>query len=225
MADEAVEEVAEEAEGAPAEETPEQQPKPGTPDKALQKMQQELGNVTRQLAALTEKKNSGELSDADKSKLAKAQERIQKIRQFASEDPIAEHVLELTEEVGKTGTLEAELKATKDRLAVLENDRAWGRARERFAGLDVDAIWDKATTDAAETLGPDGTTAAVQRLASKFFEDRCEAAKKRLKEEPKPGVKKEAPAQYKVGSGIKPAPQLSERDALLAEARSLVREI
>lgn len=210
------------------EETPEaseDKPAPGTPDKALQKVQQEIGNLSRQLADLSAKKAAtGELSDADKAKLAKAQERLERVRELSG-DPIADHLLDLTEKVSKADAIEAELKETKARLAALENDRGWERARQKYTGLDVDAIWDKANADAAETLGDDATPKQITRLASKWFEERCDAAKKRQGDAPPKKKDESAPSTYRVGGASRTAPVLSEEDEMLAIARSLVREI
>lgn len=210
--------------------------KPGTPDKALQKMQQELGNVTRELAALKEQKVTGELSEAQKAKLAKTEQRLEKIRQYANRfdreempsevDPIADHVLDLTEKVGRQDGLESQLREANARLAALENDHNWRVAEAKYAGLDIKAIWTKAQTDADEVLGADSPTAAKNRLASKWFEERCDAAKKRQKEsaEPQRTSGGTAPSLYRVGSGQKTAPVLSESEEMLAIARSLVVE-
>lgn len=242
--EEAADKVGEAAlEGEPAKDADEQ-PKPGTPDKALQRLQQELGNVTRQLADLNAKQQQqdGGLSEADKGRLAKAQERINRIRQFVGRseksdvadeivDPVAEHVLELTEKVGEQDRLKAELAAANQRLASLENYIGWDRARTKYAGLDVDAIWSKALGDAGDILGQEATPRAVNRLASKWFEERCDAAMKRAgyekdkgKGADRPNNRESAPATYKVGSGQRTAPTLSDEDETLALARSLVIE-
>jgi hypothetical protein len=211
-------------------------PKPGTPDKALQKMQQELGNATREIAALKEQKaaSGGELTQAQQAKLAKAQQRIEKIRGYVSSPddvmpevaPIAEHLLDIDERLGKQDSLEAELRETKAQLAYLMNDHSWGKARAKYPNLDVDAIWEKANKDAAEMIGEDATDKQVNRVASKMFEERCEAAKKRHAEadpNSKSGKKElPAPSQYKVGTGQRVAPQLSEEDEMLQLARGLV---
>lgn len=207
----------------------EDKPKPGTPDKVTQKIQQDLAAVTRQLAALTEKKEEqGQLSEADKARLEKVQARLAKIREYA-DDPIAEHVLDLTEKVVEQDGLKAELSAANKRLAQLENYVNWDRARSKYAGLDVDAIWEKASADAGETLDDTGAPPqAINRLASKLFEERCEAAKKRLKDGPDKGKANNSassPSEYRVGSGQKTAPVLSDEEQVLAEARSLVVEI
>lgn len=207
------------------------EPKPGTPDKALQRMQQELGNVTRQLAALTEKKESGhELTEADKAKLVKAQERLDSIRRMANAgDEVAEHVLEITEKVSKQDALEKRNAELERRLKLLENDRSWDKANKKYEGLDTDAIWKKAVSDAEETLGDEGTLKAIERVASRTFEKRCDAALKRMKEkaDPKSAANnaETATGKYRVGTAQATAPQLSEDEAVLAEARSLVREI
>jgi hypothetical protein len=215
-------------------ETEAETPKPGTPDKALQKMQQDLGNVTRQIAALTEKKSQGELTEADKAKLEKSTQRLETIRAKAQDfglavdggTELAEHVLELTETVGKQSSLEDQLRQANERLARLENDRNWQVVRTKFVGLDVDAIWDKANADATDALGEDATPRAVNRIASKYFEERCEAAMKRKGEpDPKKGKPATPPTNYKVGDGQRVAPALSETEELLKEARSLVVEI
>lgn len=215
--------------------------KSGTPDKALQKMQMQLGTALREIAVLTEKSKAGGLTDADKAKLQKQQERLATIRKFASRenrddvadpivDPLTDHVLDLTERVGEQDSLKQQLADANARLASLENDRNWAVAKAKFSGLDVDAIWEKAQTDADEVLGDAATPAAKNRLASKWFEERCEAAKKRQKDEADPKLKAKggvpsSPSTYKVGSSPRTAPVLSEDEAVLAEARSLVREI
>lgn len=218
----------------PSEETKVDDPKPGTPDKALQKVQQELGNLSRQFAALTEKKAAGELSEADKANLAKAQQRLQTIRTKAQDfgvaveggTELAEQVLDLTEKVTKQGSLEAVNRDLLARLDRLENDRNWQLARAKYAGLDVDAIWEKATTDADDVLGPDAPPASKNRLASRWFEERCDAAMKRKKEDPEPkkGAAGSPASTYKVGTGQRVAPVLSEEEDMLATARSLIVE-
>jgi uncharacterized protein YfkK (UPF0435 family) len=214
----------------------EETPKPGTPDKAMQKMQQELGNVTRQLEALQEKKEAGQqLTEAEKAKLAKAEQRLTKIRQFVARperneipseaDDIAEEVLDIREKVNQQEALKTELERTQDRLKKLENERNWRVIKEEYKGLDTDAIWDKALSDALETLGETGTQETVERVASKWFHERCEAAKKRL-ENGAANNKQDTPSQtsgkIRVGDGNRTAPQLSEADELLALARTLV---
>lgn len=215
-------------------ETPEPKPTPGTPDKVMQRMQQELGNATREIAALKEQKADTGLTDAQKQKLAKAEQRVAKIRNYANRpdreefptdvDPIAEHVLELEERLKDQDATKAELKEVKAQLAYLLNDHGWDKARGKYPMLDVDAIWEKAQKDANEILGEDATPRATNRIASKYFEERCEAAKKRQGEDPKP--KKDPPPsqQYKVGAGQSVAPVLSETEAILKQARSLVVE-
>lgn len=213
-------------------------PKPGTPDKALQKMQQELGNATRELAALKQQLSDGELSAAQLARVAKAEQRLTKIREFTgrpdkndgfeSVDPVAEQVLDLTEKAGEIDKVAAENRRLNDRLAKLEDDRNWEVARANFKGLDVDAIWKKAVTDSIDVLGDGVSQQAVNRLASKTFHDRCTAAMKRQKDDAEPSKKGAAPggspSQYKVGSGQRAAPVLSEDEETLAMARMLVVE-
>lgn len=220
-------------------------PKPGTPDKALQRMQQDLGTAMRQIAALTERKAEGELNDADRAKLTKAQERITKIRNYANHpdrsefpsdiDPIAEQLLDVTERVSEVDQLKAALKEANGKIDYLMNDHGWDKARIKYPGLDVDAIFRKAATDATETLGdsiqdltPAAKQRAVNKLASKWFEERCEAAKKRQGGEVDPKQKgspaPSSPSSYKVGTSQRVAPVLSEEQQVLAEARALVVE-
>lgn len=208
---------------------------PGTPDKALQKMQQEVGNLSRQYAALMEKKAGGELNEADRAKLEKSKQRLETIRTKAQDfgltvdggTELAEQVLDLTEKASKQDALEAENRDMKARLERLENDRNWSIAKAKYPTLDTDAIWDKANTDAEKILGRAVTPDAKHALASSLFEERCDAAKARKGEpDPKaPKPKNGSPAMdYKVGSGQRVAPVLSEEEEVLAEARSLVRE-
>jgi hypothetical protein len=108
-------------------------------------MQQELGNVTRQLAALQEKKDAdGPLSDADKAKMAKAEQRLTAIRQFV-DDPIAQEVLDLTEKVGEQDSLKKELKETR---------------RQERRGILTSMRSGKARRTRPRRLGDDGTTRA-----------------------------------------------------------------
>ncbi len=211
-----------------------EQTREGTPDKALQKMQQQLGTALREIEGLKGRKAEGELTQADKAKLEKAQARVEKIRQFVNRgdrddlpsdvDPVAEHVLDLSEKVQEQTALKSQLQEANKRIESLEADRNWERARAKFSGLDVDSIWEKANADALETLGEDGTQKAVNRLASKMFFDRCEAAQKRLKDDPKGDPKKVVASTYKASEGQRAAPRLTEDEEALAMARSLVIE-
>ncbi len=205
-----------------------EKPKSGTPDKALQRMQQDLGVAMRQIEALKEKAETGKgLSEADQAKLDRAKERLESIRGLAG-DPLADQILELTEKQSETETLKQQLAQANARLAALETKKAWEDVDRKYAGLDTQAIWKKSVKDAEETLGDEATQKAVERVASRTFEKRCDAALKRMKEGAAPKLdannKASSESKYKVGSAQTSAPQLTEEEAVLAEARSLVVE-
>lgn len=172
-------------------------PKEGTPDKALQKMQQDLSAATRRMDQFQEKLDAGEtLTPKEKGQLDASRERLEKIRAKLTEaeyDPfdaetsksVAQSVIELSERLDET---RAELADEREQRAMDAETRAWEKAEGKWPGLNHKEIWDKAAAEATEDIGDDDPV-KHNKLASKYFRTRCDAAHARTSkkdEEKKP---------------------------------------
>lgn len=168
-----------EAEGQPAE------TKPGTPDKALQKMQQDLSAAQRKLDDVLAKFEAGEsLTDKEQQQAAQAKRKIDQIREklagnafdLIDDAPaLAESTLELDQTVQglnqKVQQLESELHETRA-------ERTWGKMQQLYPGVSVQDVWSKCLSEAAETIGPENP--ALGALANKLFHDRAGNAAKSI---------------------------------------------
>jgi hypothetical protein len=187
-ADDAIDDGAKEEEAAP--ESGEKKPEPkaeGTPDKALQRMQQDLAATTRKLDELTEKLSSGEtLTDKEKAQVLQHKRRIDDLKQTLTGDtydPFDEQTNRAAHEAlietdKEVQTLREEVKQLKESHRASSNDATWGTVKEKYAGVDVTAVWNKAIED-AQSYARFGQEAYQQR-ASDLFHERCDAAKKQL---------------------------------------------
>lgn len=174
----------------PAEtQTPETtKPAEGTPDKALQQVQQTIAAFGRKLDAALAKPN---LSAEETQKLQRAQERLDRFTQMAGKpadqvnyDELASLAPDLMSELvegakhrGDTAKRIADLESQKNELAnqvaVLSNMLTYPDVKNQ------QAIWEKAWADAAETLGPEAPAGVIWKLADKEFHQRCGAAQTR----------------------------------------------
>ncbi len=204
---------------------PEAEKKEGTPDKALQKLQQDQAATLRLLERLNEKKDAGEaLTPKEQRKLDKVRDLLKTEYSLVDDDAGRAVTEALVEQADDTESLKSQLALALKRLETIEGTVSWTEVQKKYPDLDTDAIWKKAWDDTGELLGSDAAPDSMRRVASKFFNERCEAAKKRAgggKDE----KKGKDETTYKVGSGQRPAPILSDADSLLAEARGLVIEI
>lgn len=168
-------------------ETPAKLEREGTPDKALQKLQQDMSAAQRKLDKLVDKLDSGEtLSASEKKEVAAAQRKIDAVRNAMKTgnefdivneaDNLAHSVVEVDDRVG---TLEERLKQAEKALAERSQADSWAKHRSDYQGVDVDAVWQKACADAAETIGTDSPE-KTRLLASRFFHERCQAASKSI---------------------------------------------
>jgi DNA repair exonuclease SbcCD ATPase subunit len=164
------------------------QQQPGTPDKVVQRLQQDLAATNRQLVQLLEKADSGQpLTQQEKHKAEQARRKLDDIRdaigkqQFDVIDHgamLGEALVETDQEVGSLKTEVSELKQQlQQTLAAIEQQTeatTWQQVEKEYAGVNVRDVWQKAHKDAAEIIGAENP--GVRRLASKFFHERSAAA-------------------------------------------------
>ena len=177
----------------PAAKEPEQA-QPGTPDKVLQRMQQDLSAATRKLDELAAKAEGGQALSAKEQQQAQAAARkLDAVRAaLAERDPkkrfdpvdhgelIAESLLEqdetlqgLSKELRQT---RAELAHLRQSAAAAESAASWAEAQRDYPGIDIRGVWEKCVEEAAATIGEDNP--GVRNLASKWFHERARVAAK-----------------------------------------------
>lgn len=186
-------------EGSEPPETP-KEPREGTPDKALQKLQQDMAAAQRKLDKLVDKVESGEtLTATEKKEVAAAKRKIDTVRaamQTGSEfdivaggDDLAGGIVEVDD---KVQSLEQRLARAEKALAERGQADSWTKVRNDYQGVDVDAVWTKACEDAADAIGTDQPD-KTRLLASRYFHERCQAASKSISAKGKPAPKTPAP--------------------------------
>lgn len=151
---------------------------PGTPDKALQKLQQDNAAALRRIEAL-EAKNEP-LTQKEQHQLTEAKSKVKEIKARLNGDFDAfEHgkdIAAATVEVGDT------VEQLQERLSRLEREnesakaaQAWSQAEAKYPGVDVRSVFKKSVDDAVATLGEDAPATAIQRLATRWFDERSAA--------------------------------------------------
>ena len=224
----------------PAEQPGSQATQPGTPDKALQKYQQDLAAVTRKLDALLAKQDGGEaLTPAEQQQATQAARKLDTLRAAVKGqtfDPY-EHSGDVVEALGETDQTVADLKARLERLEAEKQQGAeqqWTSwAKQTFPDVDVEKVRQKAIADAQETLGEDATAGALSRLATRFFTERATGAQARIG---KAAAETTAPAGKKAKAGapvtdggaqvqVQQAPAVSdERERELGLIHALIKK-
>jgi hypothetical protein len=151
---------------------------PGTSDKALQKMQQDLGVATRAIAELSAKVQAGEtLTPKEQAKVEQQKRKIDELRdQLGKEDAdvieygrtLADTVLETDQAVQRVETdlrkeneaLKQQLGATQQAVAGIQQSLAQQQEAaakqqlaQQYKGVDVDATWAKSLGDTMALLG------------------------------------------------------------------------
>lgn len=198
------EQAPEPAAEAKKEETP--TAREGTPDKALQKLQQDLGVATRKIEELTAKLQSGQtLTTAERQQVQQQQRKVDALKaklggnQFNIVDDdalLADSVVEQDERLASLERQNAELKArldaTERRTAETDARSADAAIRAKYPDVDYGPIWEKCLAEAVEVLGEDANRNAIQRLADRDFHQRCDAAQKSIAA--KKGATKPTPA-------------------------------
>lgn len=165
---------------------------PGTPDKALQKLQQDNAAAIRRIEALEGK--SEPLTAKEQQQLDQAKSKLAEIRERLAGDfdvldhgkDVAEATIELGSEVENLKKELAEIKATTQ---AQRGETVWKQLETQFEGVNVRDIWNKAVSDATDTLGDAATPAAVNKLASRWLDERAKAVQASLKSKPAPSKK------------------------------------
>ena len=169
-----------------------EQPEPpvhreGTPDKAMQKVQQDAIAIERKLDALMEKVDRGEkLSKRETAEVHQQKRKLDDIRQYLAgkkfdaidhAEDVAGALVETDDRVAQLGQ---EVESLRNELLRTRASSAWGDAERRYPGVDHRGIWAKAQEDAVDLLGgTDGVSQeALHRLSSKLFHERADAASK-----------------------------------------------
>lgn len=189
-------ELAKKDEAAAPNAATESNPQPGTADKALQKMQQDLAASDRKLDALLTKVNAGQqLSQQEKQQAQQAQRKIDSIRaaiQANSYDTL-EHGTALAEsliEQDQTVTgLVKQVGELSKQLSESRSTTTWSGLEKQYPGVDVYKAWDKCVAEAGAVIGTDNPQ--LQNLANTYFHQRCDIAAKSVaaKTEKKPPSK------------------------------------
>lgn len=151
--------------------------KPGTPDRVLQKLQQDNAAAIRRIEALEEK--SEPLTPKEQQQLAAAKSKLAEVREkLAGNFDVLDDAVSLaqaTVEVGsEVESQKAVLAELKTEVAALKADRVWAKLESEYPGANVREIWKKAATDAAEALEGESET-AINKLAVRWLKERAAA--------------------------------------------------
>lgn len=216
------EKVEEPGEAAPAP-TLEEAPKPGTPDKVLQQLQQDNAAAMRRIEALESKKEP--LTQKEEQQLTDAKSKVAGVKKRLAEEynvvedgqATAEAVVEIDERLAK---LEADNKALREERVADQKNREtaaeasrWAAAEALYPGVNVREIQNKAWADAKATLGQNATQDSLVKLSSRWFTERADAVKAAqaaTKQKPVNHGKPVVP----VDSSVKAATTVNEDDEL-----------
>lgn len=210
---------------------PEKVETPGTPDKVLQRMQQDLSAATRQLAELTEKQAAGvALTPKEEAKVETATRKLDAVRKALKDkgaqfdvldDGMGAAIAETLDEHDRTAEelrkdnqqLSARLERIERATAAQQQAANWQANEEKYPGVNVRDIWDKAASDAIEASGftaeeiqaDPRLTKAITNVASRTFHDRADAATKSIKaKQPAPPPPDKKPAATRTASPVTP---------------------
>lgn len=167
-------------------EKPGEEVKPGTPDKALQKMQQDLSAATRKIDELNEKVTAGEkLTPKETAQAQQAQRKIDSIKTalkgadfdvFENSKAVAES---LVENDGDVQGLKKQVQQLSQTVETLASEKVWDGLAKQYPGVDLPTVWTKCVDDAGKVIGKDNP--ALANLASKYFHERADVAAKTIK--------------------------------------------
>jgi hypothetical protein len=160
-----------------------QQPQPGTPDKALQKVQQDLATALRAITDLSAKVDAGgTLTAGEQQQLQRQASKVDELKQRVQGkqfDPIddgeriAASVLEQDEQIT---ALKQQVQQLGTQLQQQQATNAWSQLEKQYAGVNVQDVWNKAKDD-AKGYAQYGA-AAYQARADELFHERAAAASK-----------------------------------------------
>lgn len=184
-------------------------PQPGTPDKALQKLQQNFAASTRKLDEIAAKLESGQaLTGKEQQQLQTERRNLDAVREamkakgadfdlLEHDTAIAETLIEHDE--GLTG-VRKELAETRELVNELRQDRAaaqaqadWAANEQAYPGVQVKTVWSKAIQDAVRMCGVQDPSklpadsplhGAIEHAANELFHARAAAAAKGVQGRP-----------------------------------------
>lgn len=206
--------------------------KPGTPDKALQQVQQNQSAALRRLDELEAKLASGQqLTAKDESKLAQLRELLQsnKLDPLDHFNRVVEVGIEQDERLAR---LEEQNRQLEARLQAATAQQAWDAARTKYPGVNVEQVFKNCVDEACDMFGVEPGSLApgselfarVQRAATKMMDQRADAAAKSVAAKAQPaktGVTTGASGKVVTsGSGAPP----SKEEQLRQDVLSLIRD-
>jgi len=144
---------------------------PGTPDKVLQKVQQDLGTALREIASL---KAGGQSNPA---KVESAERKVDSIRKkLAEEFDVFETGADLGHVIVEH---EDEIAALKAKVAVFEVESSWKKTCEEFPAVPrkaLEELWVKAKKYHADRMGQNANEEVFARYATETFEQYAKSA-------------------------------------------------
>lgn len=237
-----------EAEKPTEEEKPkDDKPREGTPDKVLQKMQQDTSATNRLLERLLEKVESGNpLTPEEKKQVVKAKTKLDAIQEklaggtfdsITDGQELAEALIE--ERVASENRLkavEAKLTSSEAEVAKRENKAFWAESKSQWPDLNHKEIWSKSVEDtltefgvtAEDVTGDSKVGKLILQAVHKEYKRRCDNAHKSLeirKEKKDEPQKKAADSDGRfTKTPVVSAPELSEEAQDLARMRALNKD-
>lgn len=224
----AADKPAEETPAAKTPETPAAEKKPdeaatakaeGTPDKALQKLQQQFSSIETRFDALIAKiEKAGSATPDQLAALQKLQTESEKakskIETIAAKSPDAIDTADVQQMAGEISASDKELRKTIEELrtardadrkefAELKADLSWQKQEASFPGINVRDIWDKCKTEVANeveseieglNLTPTQATQLAYKRASALYAKRVDEASKSKSAKSVPETRSSRPA-------------------------------
>ena len=214
-------------------------PAPGTPDKVLQTMQQDLSAAQRKVDELAAKISAGEaLSQREQQQVVQQKRKLDELREklaaksgvaIDDEPLMADALGEIDSTVASLAKENQSLKAAVTQLQQhaqqTADQAAWSAVEKQYPGVQHRDVWHKCVEEAVITLGEDASPNAAQRLASRWFHERCDMAVKSIAAK-KPAASTPAPrGTTKVAAEVSDTPAnapLTDDEKYLKAAHALV---
>jgi hypothetical protein len=205
---------------ATTEEPVAEEPRPGTPDKALQKVQQKESAIERKLDALLERL-SNQTTPPTKEQVAQVKDLQQQhaevkdeletlleqkdadIDVFAASKQIAKSALETKRGVktvaDDVAALTKKIEALESENARQRQQSAWSDYEKSYPGVQVQTLWNETYADVAKRYAHLGQQAVLQFASDRFHEIAASKAKATTPKpaEPKPQPKPTQTATHK----------------------------
>lgn len=210
-----------------------EQPKPGTPDKALQKVQQDLGVALRKIEELTSRIAESQVAPTkvEQQQVQHAKRKAEALReklksnQFNVVDDDVLMAESLSEQDEMTQALAAKVAALESQIETHNASKVWNEVRAVYPKVEAETlngIWEKAVQDAAETIGVDAEPVRIRNLANRWFHERAGAVNQAALAKPKtptaPAVAPPGSARVTSERGAKPGVPVNPDQEFVADA-------